>query len=100
MIAKNLSHAQLLSRVSKLCDPMDCTVCQIPLSTGFSRQEYWKGLPCPLQGILLTQGEKLHLLCLLPWQVNSSRLSHLGSPAKNLNPFLNEELWLLIKSKT
>ena len=50
MIAKNLSHAQLLSRVSTLCDPMDCTVCQIPLSMRFSRQEYWKGLPCPPPG--------------------------------------------------
>ena len=29
-----------------LCDPMDCC-CQAPLSMGFSRQEYWSGLPCP-----------------------------------------------------
>ena len=28
-----------------LCDPMDCT--QAPLSMGFSRQEYWSGLPFP-----------------------------------------------------
>ena len=27
---------------------MDCN----PLSTGFSRQEYWSGLPCPLPGDL------------------------------------------------
>ena len=27
-----------------LCDPMDCA-CQAPLSMGFSRQEYWSGLP-------------------------------------------------------
>ena len=50
MIAKNLSHAQLLCRVSTLCDPMDRTVCQIPLSMGFSRQVYWRGLPCPPPG--------------------------------------------------
>ena len=25
---------------------------QAPLSTGFSRQEYWSGLPCPLPGDL------------------------------------------------
>ena len=37
-------------------------VCQIPLSMGFSRQEYWNGL---LQGIFPTQGSNLHLLCLL-----------------------------------
>ena len=30
-----------------LCDPMDCSACQAPLSMGFSRQEYWSGLPCP-----------------------------------------------------
>ena len=23
------------------------TACQAPLSSGFSRQEYWSGLPCP-----------------------------------------------------
>ena len=27
-----------------LCDPMDCS-CQAPLSMGFSREEYWSGLP-------------------------------------------------------
>ena len=29
-----------------LCNPMDCSP-QAPLSTGFSRQEYWNGLPFP-----------------------------------------------------
>ena len=38
-----------------LCDPMDCIACQAPLSLGFSRQEYWSGLPCLLQGIFPTQ---------------------------------------------
>ena len=33
-----------------------------------------------LQGILPTQGSNLHLLHLLHWQVDSSSLSHLGSP--------------------
>ena len=32
-----------------LCDPMDCS-CQAPLSMGFSRQEYWSGLPFPPPG--------------------------------------------------
>ena len=27
-------------------------VCQAPLSMGFSRQEYWCGVPCPLEGDL------------------------------------------------
>ena len=34
----------------------------IPLSMGFSRQEYWNGLPCPSPGILPTQESDLHLL--------------------------------------
>ena len=29
-----------------LCNPMDCSL-PGPLSMGFSRQEYWSGLPCP-----------------------------------------------------
>ena len=31
---------------------------QAPLFMGFSRQEYWSGLPFPSQGILQTQGLK------------------------------------------
>ena len=37
---------------------------QAPLSLGFSRQEYWRGLHALLQGIFPTQGSNLHLLCL------------------------------------
>ena len=43
---------------------------QAPLSMGFPRQEYWSGLPFPLQGIFLAQGLNPHLLCLLHWQVD------------------------------
>ena len=48
---------------------------QTPLSTEFSRQEYWSGLPFPSQGIFPTQGLNL------PWQVDSFPLCHLGSPS-------------------
>ena len=34
-----------------LCDPMDCTFQALP-SMGFSRQEYWSGLPFPSPGDL------------------------------------------------
>ena len=37
------------------CDPMDI-VCQAPLFMGFSRQEYWSGLPCPPPGDLPHSG--------------------------------------------
>ena len=30
-----------------LCNPMECVACQAPLSKGFSRQDYWSGLPFP-----------------------------------------------------
>ena len=33
-----------------LCDPRT-VVRRAPLSTGFSRQKYWSGLPCLLQGL-------------------------------------------------
>ena len=35
-----------------LCDPMDYIACQAPLCMGFSKQEYWSGLPCPPPGDL------------------------------------------------
>ena len=62
---------------------------QIPLSMGFSRQEYWSGLPFPSQGIFLTQGSNPHLLCLLHWQADS--FCHLPLPPtkKNESPALN-----------
>ena len=47
-----LCHAKLLQSCLTLCDPMDYIACQAPLSMGFSRQEYWSGLPCPPPGDL------------------------------------------------
>ena len=44
-------HAKLLQLCLILCHHMDCSL-QAPLSTGFSRQEYWSGLPCPPPGDL------------------------------------------------
>jgi len=41
----------LVTQYQALCNPMDCS-CQAPLSMGFSRQEYWSGLPCPPPGDL------------------------------------------------
>ena len=38
---------------------------QAPLSTGFSRQEYWSGFHALLQGIFPIQGSNLCLLWLL-----------------------------------
>ena len=71
---------------------------QAPLSMGFSRQEYWSGLPCPPP----TQGSNPHLLCLLHLQVDSLPLAPLGycyilSPlllwTELLSPALDSRLW-------
>ena len=40
-----------------LCDPWTVG-CQAPLSMGFSRQEYWSGLPFPSPGDLPDPGIK------------------------------------------
>ena len=39
-----------------LCDPMDSSLHQAPASMGFSRQEYWNGLPFPSPGTLPNPG--------------------------------------------
>ena len=58
-------------------DPMDCSPLA-PLPLEFSRQEYCSGLPFPSPGILPPQGSRLHLLCLLYWQVDSLPLAPPG----------------------
>ena len=41
-----------------LWDPMDRIACQASLSMGFSKQEYWNGLPFPPPGNLLDSETK------------------------------------------
>ena len=48
-------HAKALQSCPTLCDPMNCSR-QAPLLMGFSRQEYWSGLPCPPPGDLPNPG--------------------------------------------
>ena len=52
---------------------------QVPLSMGFSRQEYGSGLHS-LQVIFPIQGWNLSLLCLLRWQAGSFPLAPPGKP--------------------
>ena len=44
-----------LSRVRLFVTPWTAA-CQAPLSMGFSKQEYWSGLPCPPPGDLPNPG--------------------------------------------
>ena len=53
---------------------------QVPLSMGFSRQEYWSGLPCPSPGDLPDPWIKLGLLSLLYWEADSLPLAPSGKP--------------------
>ena len=89
-------HAQLCPT---LCDPMDCS--QVPLSMGFSRQEYWSGLPFPPPGDLPDLGIKpslpnlLHCRQILYHRVTLSQIVKIPSPSlpfyfflKNINLFL------------
>ena len=63
--------------------------CQALLFMGFSRQEYWSGLPCPPPGNFPhPRIEPLHP-CLLHWQTGSSPLA---PPGKRLpiNPCIGK----------
>ena len=75
-----LSAAGFCGLVTQLSDSFATpwtVACQAPLSMGFSRQEYWNGLPFPSPGIFLTQGMNL---CLLHCRRILNGLSHLGGP--------------------
>ena len=43
------SESEVAQSCLTLCDPMDSSLQQAPLSMGFSMQEYWSGLPFPSQ---------------------------------------------------
>ena len=66
-----------------LCDPMDYSP-PAPLSMGFSRQEYWNGLPCPPPGDLPDLGTELASSTALALQADSLPLSHQGSSISSI----------------
>ena len=72
-------HAKSLQSCPTLCDPIDCSspgssVHGVLVSMGFSRQEYWSGVPFPSPGDLPDPGIEP------------------GSPALQLNSLLSEPL--------
>ena len=54
--------------------------CQAPLSMGFSRQEYWSGLPSPSPGDLPGPGIDPRFLHLLHWRKDPLPPCNLRSP--------------------
>ena len=91
----------LLLKHSVICDILDSQACvhakllqswipwtiarQAPLSMGFSRQQYWSGLPCPPPGDSQPRDWN-HISCLLQWQVGSLPLAPLGKPLDSHDP--------------
>ena len=65
-----------------LCDPMDYIARQAPVSMGFSRQEYWSGLPFPSPGNPPKPGIEPRSTAL---QADSLPPQYLGSPPKQLH---------------
>ena len=67
--------------VTKSCQTL--AACQAPLSMGFSREEYWSGLPCPPPGNLPEPGIKLmspvaHALAGKFFTISATRAAWMG----------------------
>ena len=75
-------HVHMLSLFSHvwLSVGLRTVACQVPLSTEFSRQEYWSVPPCPFPGDLPNPGIELHLPCSLHYRWILYHYCHLGSP--------------------
>ena len=72
---------QLLQLCPTFCNPLWTVARQAPLSMGFSRQEYWNGLPCPPPGDLPNPG-------IQPESPNSS-----ASPAVAVGFLTTSTIW-------
>ena len=74
--------ACMLSHFShvRLCATLWTVADQAPLSVGFSRQEYWRGLPCPPPGDLPNPGIKPASLMSPALQASSLPLVPPGKP--------------------
>ena len=68
-----------LQLCSTLCDPW-IVACQVSLSIGFYRQEYWSGLPCLLPGYLPRPGSEPTSLNPLHCQGDALPLAPPGKP--------------------
>ena len=68
-------------KLSLFADDMILYIESPKVSMGFSRQEYFSGLPCPLPGDLCDPGIKLTSLVSSPLAGGSLTLSHQRSPS-------------------
>ena len=58
LVGSKVRPVYMLSRVQLFATP-STVACQVPLSRGFSGQEYWSGCHFLFQGIFQTQGSNL-----------------------------------------
>ena len=93
------TYACMLSRFSRvqLFGTPRTVVHQAPLSMGFSRQEYWSGLPFPTPGDLPDPGIEPASPAAPYLQADSLLLNHWGSPWKVV---LNKDVGKINPSKT
>ena len=70
--------------------------CQAPLSEGFSRQEYWGGLPCPPPGDLSDPGIKPASSVTPALQKDSFTTEPLGKPKKACRKH-QKDSWISLK---
>ena len=62
---------------------------QVPLSMGFSRQEFWSGLPLPSPGDLIQDWTCIsYISCIGRWEFFFLSLHHRGSPTCYYNSHL------------
>ena len=57
LLRSHFSHVQL-------CVTLWTVACQAPLSMGFSRHEYWSGLPCPPPGEYFQPRDRAQASCI------------------------------------
>ena len=76
-----------------LCNVMDCGQSGSSVHGNFPGKNTLVGCHFIFQGIFLTQGLNLHLLCLLHWQVILYRLSHQGSSQHITEPWSHCWQW-------
>ena len=84
---RNVLCAQSFSGV-QLFSALWTIACQTPLRTGFSRKEYWSGLPCPPPEDLLDPGIEPDPLVSLAWR-------QILYPLSYLEVLLKEQNWAL-----
>ena len=83
-----------------LCDSMDCSPARLLCPWDSPGKKTGMGCRFLVQGIFLTQGSNMYLLCLLHWQANSLPLRYPWSPhdkKRKLNLVVESHLWRIWK---